>query len=321
MKKVALLGFGNIGKKIFYKSLTQKNILISKILKKTLHKSRLLNVKFFTNFKTFVKSDNFDGYIIATPVDSHYDYAKKIIKKKKCFIIEKPLVSKIRDLEKLNKVCKYYKHSIFVNHLDLYNPAFIKFLKILKLVGEYKKINISFGKFQKIKKFDYINDKKKNLPSFDWMPHPIAIALKLAGIPKKIEIIKNNVSIKKKYLIQKSNINLHCKDKVVNINFSNSYIIPKKRVVIKGSKATLVYDGYKKTIFIKKKNVKYFKKFFHSKVDSLENLLKLFYLAMEKRYYRNDIHLSYKIMKILFQIENKMKKKLKLKKVKYNIVI
>ena len=85
------------------------------------------------------------------------------------------------------------------------------------------------------------------------MPHTIAIALKLAGLPKKIEIVKNNISIKKKYLFQKSNIILHCKNKVVNINFSNNYIIPKKRVVIKGSKATLVYDGYKRAIFIKKK--------------------------------------------------------------------
>ena len=117
---------------------------------------------------------------------------------------------------------------------------------------------------------------------------------------KKISIIPS-------LRFQKSNINLYCKDKVVNIKFSNSYLIPKKRVIIKGSKATLVYDGYKRAIFIKKNNNKYFKKVFSSKIDSLENLLKLFYLSLKKKYHRNDIHLAYKIMKILFKIENKMK--------------
>ena len=94
----------------------------------------------------------------------------------------------------------------------------------------------------------------------------------------------------------------------MNIKFSNSYLVPKKRVVIKGSKAKLIYDGYKRSIFIKKNNNKYYKRIFYSKVDSLENLLKLFYLSFKKTYHRNDIFLSYKIMKILFKIENEMKK-------------
>jgi hypothetical protein len=93
----------------------------------------------------------------------------------------------------------------------------------------------------------------------------------------------------------------------VNIKFSNSYLIPKKRVIIKGSKATLIYDGYKRATFIKKNNNKYFKKVFYSKIDSLENLLKLFYFSLKKKYHRNDIHLAYKIMRALFKIENKMK--------------
>ena len=79
-------------------------------------------------------------------------------------------------------------------------------------------------------------------------------------------------------------------------------------MVIKGSKGTLIYDGYKRSIFIKKNNNKYFKRIFYSKIDSIENLLKLFYLSIKKTYHRTDIHLAYKIMKILFKIENKMKR-------------
>ncbi len=308
MKNIALIGYGNIGKRIFNKSLKENNISINKILKKRLTNQKLLNVKFFVNFKTFAKSKKNDGYIVATPLRSHFEYAKRIIKQNKPFIIEKPLVANLVELEELYNKCKNYKQSIFVNHSDLYNPAFLVFLKNIKLIGTYKKIEMFFGKYQEIKGFDVLNKNNSFLPSFDWMPHPLAIAIKLAGSPKKIEILKNNLSLKKKSLFQKSNINLYCKNKIVNIKFSNSYLVPKKRVVIKGSKAKLIYDGYKRSIFIKKNNNKYYKRIFYSKVDSLENLLKLFYLSFKKTYHRNDIFLSYKIMKILFKIENEMKK-------------
>jgi len=308
VKNIALLGYGNIGKKIFDKSLKEKKISINKILKKRISNLKLLNVKFFTNFKTFANSKKNDGYIIATPLESHYEYATKIIKQNKPFIIEKPLVTNLAELEEFYSKCKNYKQSIFVNHSDLYNPSFLIFLKNIKLIGTYKKIEMFFGKYQEIKGFDILNKNNSFLPSFDWMPHPLAITIKLAGLPKKIKILKNNLSLKKKILFQKSNINLYCKNKVVNIKFSNSYLIPKKRVIIKGSKATLIYDGYKRAIFIKKKNNKYFKRVFYSKIDSLENLLKLFYLSLKQKYYRNDTHLAYKIMKVLFNIENKMKK-------------
>ena len=314
MKNISLIGYGNIGKKFFNKSLKEKNLSINKILKKKTTNLKLLNVKFFTNFKTFVKSKKIDGYIIASPLESHYEYARKIIKQNKSFVIEKPLVSNLVELEKLYKKCKNYKQSIFVNHSDLYSPAFLVFLKNIKLIGTYKKIEMFFGKYQEIKGFDILNKKNSILPSFDWMPHPLSIAIKLAGSPKQIKILKNNLFFKKKSLFQKSNINLYYKDKVVNIKFSNSYLIPKKRVIIKGSKATLIYDGYKRATFIKKNNNKYFKRVFYSKIDSLENLLKLFYLSLMKKYHRNDIHLAYKIMSVLFKIENKMKREFVLTK-------
>ena len=314
MKKVALLGFGNIGKKFFNKSLNLKNILINRILKKNISKFKLSNVKFFTNFKILSKSADIDGYIIATPVESHYAYAKKIINLKKPFIIEKPLVATLEELEKLYKKCKNYQHSIFVNHLDLYNSAFLIFIKNLKLIGTYNKINITFGKYQEIKKFKVTGKNNYFLPSFDWLPHALAIAIRLGGLPKKISIIKNNIITKKKNIFQESNIHLYCKNKIVNINFSNSYLVPKKRVVVKGSKATLIYDGYKRNILIKKKNDNFYKNIFHSKIDSLENLLELFNLTLKKKYKRNDIHFAYKVMKILFKIESEMKKKLQLSK-------
>ena len=63
MKNIALIGYGNIGKRIFNKSLKENNISINKILKKRITNLKLLNVKFFINFKTFIKGKKNDGYI------------------------------------------------------------------------------------------------------------------------------------------------------------------------------------------------------------------------------------------------------------------
>ena len=311
MKNIALIGFGKIGKKFFNLSQKIKNISINKILKRKKTNIKMLNVKFFKNFNKLRKSGDIDGYIVTTPVSSHYHYAKKIINEKKPFIIEKPLVANFSELKKIYKICNNYKQSIFVNHADLYNPAFLVFVKNLKSIGTYNKINISFGKYQKIRKFNIRSKKKYFLPSFDWLPHPLAIAIKLAGFPKKISIIKNNLFIKKKYIFQKCNIRLFCKKKIVNINFSNEYSIPKKRVKIKGSKATLIYDGYKKNMLLKKSKGKFFNKIFYDPVNSFENLLKLFYFSIKKKYSKNDIYFAYKVMQILLKIENEMQNKLK----------
>ena len=83
----------------------------------------------------------------------------------------------------------------------MYSPAFQELEKKLKLIGKYKKIKITFGKFQKIYK---INKKSDILfPYFDWLPHPLAIAIKLVGYPNKIKILSEKTIIKKKNNLSK----------------------------------------------------------------------------------------------------------------------
>ena len=140
----------------------------------------------------------------------------------------------------------------------------------------------------------------------------MAITIKLAGLPKKISIIKNKIIIKNNYIFQKSKIELQCKKKVVNINFSNGYSIPRRQIKVTGSRAILTYDGYKQKVLIKKNNNKLFRNIIFKKVKPLENLLQCFYYSIKSKSKINDIHFGHKVMKILFEIENKIKKKSKI---------
>ena len=109
MKNIALIGFGKIGKKFFSHSLKVKNISINKIFKRKKTNIKISNIKFFTNFNSLIKSGNIDGYIVATPVSSHYKFAKKILNQKKPFIIEKPLVANFGELKNIYKIqFQYY---------------------------------------------------------------------------------------------------------------------------------------------------------------------------------------------------------------------
>ena len=162
---------------------------------------------------------------------------------------------------------------------------------------------------QKIKK------NKNNLffsPAFDWLPHPLAIAIKLQGVPSKVRIIKNKIFFLKSSIMQSSIINLYYRNKIIQINFSNQYRSPKRRIKVKGSKATLIYDGYKKNMLIKKIKNKVFKKVKYIYMDPFDNLMNKFSLSLEKEESKNDIFLSYNVMKILFKIEEEMKRKMDL---------
>ena len=210
-------------------------------------------------------------------------------------------------MKKIKVLSRNIKHPVLVNHIDLYNPAFNKLEKKLKLIGNYNKIKIEFGKFKKIYK---INKKSNTIfPYFDWLPHPLAIAIKLVGFPKKIKILKEKTTIKKKFIFQKMHLRLFCKQKIVDIFFSNDYKIPKRRIEIKGDRGLIKYDAYKtKSLILKVKNEKTISYSFNN--TSLENILKVFYDAIIHKRKINDINLSVKVMKIIFLIQQKLNKKI-----------
>ena len=77
-----MLGFGNMKNyknsyKIFYKKILRKKKLIE-----------FGWSYFFENFRNLVKKNNIDGYILATPVSSHYEYTRKLLKEKNLLLLK-----------------------------------------------------------------------------------------------------------------------------------------------------------------------------------------------------------------------------------------
>ena len=83
------------------------------------------NVSLFENLNLALKED-FDGFTVATPAETHFQIAKEIIMAKKHVLIEKPMTLSVEDSEELLLLSKNFDVNIMVGHVLLFHPAIIK---------------------------------------------------------------------------------------------------------------------------------------------------------------------------------------------------
>ena len=76
--------------------------------------------------------EHFDGFTIATPPETHYKIAKKIIKAGKHVLIEKPMTLSVSDSEDLLFLAQRFEVNIMVGHVLLFHPAVIKIKEMIK---------------------------------------------------------------------------------------------------------------------------------------------------------------------------------------------
>tara|TARA_Y100000591_G_C21718206_1_gene637280 strand:+ start:45 stop:1004 length:960 start_codon:yes stop_codon:yes gene_type:complete len=309
-KNLGLIGFGNIGSKLYYE-IINKNIInrIYILKKRSIPKKENKNI--FTDKKKFFLK-KIKLFVVASPTKTHFHYLKKIINKKKALLIEKPLVSNKNDLKKLIKLNENIKSPVVVNYIDLFNPGFKAFKKNICKIGKIKKITVKFGKYQKIYKSNRIDAKNmQKLPFFDWMPHPIAILVKLFGYPKDIKLVKNKFFKIKNYIFQDLKLKFIYKNFDANILFSNKQKKSNRDIVIKSNKNYIIYSGQSKKIL--NSSISYSKASF-KKFDINKNLIFKTSGAQNNLYYtidnfikksyskKNNLKFDIQVMTILFKI-------------------
>ena len=291
---IALVGFGRFGKK-YFKSI-KRNEKIS--LKAIYRKNNLYGSKFEELTHESLKKNKIEGAIICTPVNTHFKLSKFFIEKKIPIILEKPAAANIDEIKKLIKLSKKFKSSVIVNHSDLFNNNLKFLISKIKLLGKIKYIEADFGKYSN----DYQD--KNFLPHTDWLPHVLAIILKIVKKIKRIKILKNKIEFKKRVIFQNVEMSFNTDNKVEGkIRYTNKIKSNRRKLHIYGKKGYLMYDGYNdQNNFIRLK-----KKFLpkKSKSSPMENILeKLCEVIYKKRFY-NDLELSFQIEKILEKFKKK----------------
>ncbi len=76
-----------------------------------------------------------DGVIIATPAGSHFALAKEVIDAGKHVFVEKPLATKVAEVDEISKRAAARNVVVMVGHTFVYNPA-VRYIKKLIDSGE-----------------------------------------------------------------------------------------------------------------------------------------------------------------------------------------
>ena len=88
------------------------------------------SVKYFNDVADAV-TYGFDGFVVATPAETHFKIGKYILENKTPVLIEKPITTKLEDAIELNNIARENKVNLMVGHVLLFHPAFIKIKQML----------------------------------------------------------------------------------------------------------------------------------------------------------------------------------------------
>ena len=300
MINVGLIGYGRYGKKYLENIKKNKNFKIIKILKDKNKKSKL----FTNNKKEFFKIKKINLYIIASPINTHFEYLNIIMKKNKHIIVEKPLVKTHEEFIKFKNNLKKYRKIILINHTDLNFKTLQKLKGKIKKIGNIRSIKLVYGK-----KDPYLTkniNTPNDLPFYDWLSHPLSIIYYIFKNKRFKLNVKSKQTQKGKFLIQNLEIILVNKKTSIKIYFSNNYKNKKRNLNINGSKGYLIFNGYskKKAYFIKK----------NKKIDltvendnPIQNLLKNFENKFIKNSTMDDKEIICQTTNQLLNITNQIK--------------
>ncbi|MDT3694839.1 MAG: Gfo/Idh/MocA family oxidoreductase [Ignavibacterium sp.] len=237
--KVAVVGLGYWGPNLLRNFLAQPDV--EQLIACDTREDRLKVMK--QKFPSVVLSNdcektltgNSDLIVIATPVATHYQIAKKALLNGKHIWIEKPFTANVAEAEELIEIAESKNLNIFVDHTFIYNGAVIK-MKELVDNGELGNIlyfdseRINLGLFQR----------DVNV-IWDLAPHDLSIMHYILGFKAKAISANGIANFNGKENI--AHISIYFEDNCF-AHFHVNWLSPVKirRMIVGGSKKMLVYD-------------------------------------------------------------------------------
>ena len=251
--KVCVVGGGEWGRN-HIKTLDKLGVLGAVVEK---DESLLRNFKkeysYIDSFKSIEESfeKDFDRYIVATPAETHFELAIKIIKFKKDLLVEKPLTLSIEESEILVHLSRENNVSLMVGHVLLFHPAIIKIKDLIDL--------------GKIGKLQYIYSNRLNLGKvrteenvfWSLAPHDISIFQYFTDNSFPVKIKASGSAFIQKEIYDSTLTTLEYEQGVSGHIFV-SWLHPFKehRLVVVGSEAMISFDYSKEekplTLYSKK---------------------------------------------------------------------
>ena len=178
-----------------------------------------------------------DGVIIATPAGSHFSLAKEVIDAGKHVFVEKPLATKVAEVDEISRRAAVRNLIVMVGHTFVYNSA-VRYVKKLIDSGELGDLR-------------YIYSQRLNLGRirsdidalWNFAPHDISIIQYWLGNPEPISIGRQGMAYMQDGIDDVVFLSLEYPGKVI-ANVHVSWLDPQKvrKMIIVGSRKMVVYD-------------------------------------------------------------------------------
>jgi len=127
-------------------------------------------------------NEDYDGFTIATPAESHYEIAKMVIMSGKHVLIEKPMTLSVIHSEELVALSDKFQVNLMVGHVLLFHPAINKIKELIDKgdIGELQYMYSNRLNLGKVRTEENV--------FWSLAPHDIAIFQYLTGsVPKNIK--------------------------------------------------------------------------------------------------------------------------------------
>ncbi len=178
-----------------------------------------------------------DAVVVATPVATHFDLARRALLSEKHVLVEKPLATSVSEVEELGRLSEEKKKVVMVGHTFLYNSA-VRYVKKLIDSGELGDIR-------------YIYSQRLNLGRirsdvdalWNFAPHDVSIIQYWLGDPKPLSVSKRGVDYIQAGIDDVVFLNIIYPNKVM-ANIHVSWLDPQRvrSMTVVGSRKMVVYD-------------------------------------------------------------------------------
>ena len=216
--------------------------------------SHIKNINFFNNIEDSFQTD-YDGYVVATPAETHAKILDLLLENNKPTLVEKPLTTDVLSSEKLLKKSIECETPVMVGHILLFHKAFLKLKELLdnNLIGDLKYVYSNRLNFGKVRKFEDV--------FWSFAPHDISLMFFLTDLyPDNIKVVGSKICSDNLH----DSVHCHLIYKKISAHIYVNWAHPFKehKFVMMGTKGSLVYDDIEKKIY-------YYDKYFEVN-DSIE---------------------------------------------------
>ncbi len=186
---------------------------------------------------TVLADPEVDAVVIATPAASHFELALAALNAGKHAFVEKPLATKVAEVDELSRVAAANKLVVMVGHTFIYNAA-VRYVKKLVDAGDLGEIR-------------YIYSQRLNLGRirsdidalWNFAPHDISIIQYWLGDPEPVTVSRQGMAYMQDGIDDVVFLSLAYPQKII-ANIHVSWLDPQKvrKMIVVGSRKMVVYD-------------------------------------------------------------------------------